>query len=59
MNSLREMGLFSLEEGRLQGDITKAFQYLTGAYKQEEDQFFKQSNSDKASENYHKVKGEI
>ena len=37
---LRELGLFSLEQRRLQGDLISAFQYLKGAYKQEESQLF-------------------
>ena len=37
---LRELGLFTLEKRRLWGDLIVAFQYLKGAYKQEEEWLF-------------------
>ena len=39
---LTELGLFSLGEKRLWGDLIAAFQYLKGVYKQEGNQLFTQ-----------------
>jgi len=44
---LRELGLFSLEKRRLQGDLIMAFQYLEGAYKQEGEWLFARVDSDR------------
>ena len=53
---LRELGLFSLEERRLLGDLIAAFEYLKGAYKQEGDWFFTWPNSDWTRGNVFKLK---
>jgi len=44
---LRELGLFRLEKRRLWGNPTETFQYLRGAYNEEEYQLFKWYNSDR------------
>jgi len=42
---LRELGLFSLEKRRLQGNLTVASQYLTGGYTKAGEGLFIKSGS--------------
>ncbi|KAK4828351.1 hypothetical protein QYF61_026012 [Mycteria americana] len=48
---LRQLGLFSLEKGRLQGDLIAAFQYLKGAYMKHGDRLFTRACSDRTKGN--------
>jgi len=45
---------FSMEKRRLQGDLTVAFQYLKGAYRQEGGQLYTWVNNDRTRGDYFK-----
>ncbi|PKU40361.1 reverse hypothetical protein [Limosa lapponica baueri] len=52
---LRELGLFSLEKRRLQGDLIVVFQYLKGAYKKAGEGLFTRSCCDRTGSNSFKL----
>ena len=55
---LGELGLLSLEKRKLQGHLIVTFLYLKGVYKQEGDQLFTWSDSDRTRENDFKLEDE-
>ncbi|GAB0185910.1 hypothetical protein GRJ2_001056300 [Grus japonensis] len=55
-DKLRELGLFSLEKRRLQGDLIEAFQYMKGAYRKSGEGLFMRECSDRTKDNGFKLK---
>ena len=53
---LRELGLFSLEKRRLQGDLIAAFQFIKVSYRKEGDRLFSRVCCDRIRRNGFKVR---
>jgi len=53
---LRELGLVSPENSRLQGDLTATFQYLQGAHKKDGDRVFSRACNYRTKDNGFKLK---
>jgi len=56
MRTDRELGLFSLEKRRLQGDLTADFQYLKRAYRKDGETIFSRICCDRTRSNGFKLK---
>jgi len=53
---LRELGLFSLEKRRLQGDLIAVFQYIKGAYRKDGENLFIRTYCNRTRDNGFKLK---